>query len=71
MNCNKCNNIKRHCSCNVYITKTKIESDRAGRDGESAYEIAIRLGKIPANWTEEQYLDSLQGDHSNDGLPGP
>lgn len=71
MNCKTCNNIKRHCSCNVYITKTKIESDRAGRDGESAYEIAIRLGKIPANWTEDQYLDSLQGDHGNDGLPGP
>lgn len=71
MNCNKCNNIKRHCSCAVYISKTKIESDRAGRDGESAYEIAIRLGKIPANWTEDQYLDSLQGDHGNDGLPGP
>lgn len=71
MNCNKCNNIKKYCSCNVYIAKTKIVSDRAGRDGESAYELAIRLGKIPASWTEEQYLDSLQGNHGNDGLPGP
>lgn len=56
---------KYNCNCHlispVVSSQTIIKSDAAGRDGESAYLIAKRLGKIPASMTEGEYIDSLKG----------
>jgi len=38
-----------------------------GEDGESAYEIAVRLG---FTGTEQEWLDSLRGDPGTNGAPG-
>lgn len=61
--CNSCNNLYANCHCisPVISSQTVINSEAAGRDGESAYNIAKRLGKIPSTMTEGEYIDSLKG----------
>lgn len=56
------------CNDNNVTRQITIQENISGRNGLSAYEIAIKEGKIPFDWTEEQYLDSLKGEQ---GIPGP
>lgn len=58
MKCNQCNNIKSKCCCTKTILSTTINSDQAGRDGLSAYEIAVRTGKTTAS-TEAIWIDEI------------
>lgn len=72
-----CNCVNK-CKCNINIVKnTTINSDQAGRDGLSAYESALRVGKIPPNYTEDQYIEwtkgeqGIQGPQGEPGINGP
>lgn len=50
-------------ACNKYI----IKDDKPGKDGLSAYEIAVQNAFIG---TEQEWLDSLQGNQGIQGLRG-
>lgn len=60
MKCNICNNYP--CSKNCYKSNLNrqiiIENNSLGRDGLSAYQIAVSLGFVG---TEEEWINSLQG----------
>lgn len=63
--CLKCEN------CGCVINNTTIKSEQAGRDGLSAKQIQINLGKLPENATDQQFIDSItgpKGDPGKDGL---
>lgn len=47
-----------------------IQENVSGRDGLSAYEIAIKEGKIPYDWSESEFIDSLKGEQGEQGLQG-
>lgn len=72
--CNKCKKNIQKCCCIKNITNTTINSDFAGRDGLSAYEIAVKLGKFSG--TEEQWVEwnkgdqGIKGDKGDQGIPG-
>lgn len=53
------------CSCHI---ETTINSDRAGRDGMSAYEIAVFTGKFSG--TVEEFVDWNRGDQGEKGDQG-
>lgn len=62
--CNKCSN----CGCSDQGSVTRqinIINDSIGRDGESAYEIYVRLG---GTLTEEEYADLPIPSFSNTGF---
>lgn len=64
--CNKCN--CNNCNCRNRVSQsTVINSDQAGRDGLSAYDSAIRTGKIPSNWTEAQFVEWNKGEKGDPG----
>lgn len=67
--CNKC----KYTSCNcgsVITSSTTINSDQAGREGLSAFESAKRVGEIPINATEQEFIESLKGDKGDPGENG-
>lgn len=58
--CNICN--QYNCCCNSFVaTNTKIISDQAGRDGLSAKEILIKIGKLPSNASDEDFSNYIKG----------
>ena len=64
--CNTCRNIYARCGCTPAVKSTVINSDQAGRDGLSAYEIAVRTGQTTAS-TEAEWIEEL---HAADGADG-
>ena len=74
--CIQCNKIETMCGCisPTIVNQTTINSDAAGRDGLSAYDIAVRTGKFTgtesefADWTKGQKGD--KGDKGDQGIPG-
>lgn len=60
MYCTECN-VYSGCICSLNrVSKTTINSDQAGRDGLSAYDIAIRTGKFTG--TEAEFIDWNRGE---------
>ena len=59
-NCNNCRRPINSCSCTINVRNTTINSDQAGRDGLSAYQIAVLTGKTTAT-SEAQWVDEIQG----------
>lgn len=64
--CKSCNKAIG-CKCTVHVRQTNINSDQAGRDGLSAYQIAVRTGKTTAT-NEAQWIDEISS--NNDGADG-
>lgn len=52
--CNKCS-----CGCNQATRQININSETAGRDGLSAYQIAIKTGEFTG--TEEEFVNYIKG----------
>lgn len=70
MYCNKCRNIYSRCCCSSKpINNTIINSEQAGQDGLSAYEIAVFTGKFTG--TESEFVDWNRGEKGDKGDPGP
>lgn len=64
--CNKCS-----CyNCNCITQQTNLISDQAGRDGLSAKDILISIGKLPTNATDNQFYDSIKGEKGDPGTNG-
>lgn len=66
MHCNKCNIC--NCSCSRLASKTIINSDQAGQDGLSAYDIAVRTGKFTGS--EAEFVEWNRGEPGPPGPPG-
>lgn len=69
--CNTCRKYGHYCRCSTVVSNTTINSDQAGRDGLSAYDIAIRTGKFTG--TEAEFIDwnrGEKGDKGDKGDPG-
>lgn len=58
--CNKCYNHSCNGSCGQpeISRQIRLQNNSIGRDGETAYQIAVRLG---FSGTEEEWIASLQG----------
>lgn len=63
----KCNNKNNK---NDVTRQILIKDTIYGRDGLSAYEIAKKEGKIPFDWSESQFIDSLKGEAGEQGPQG-
>lgn len=62
--CEKCNNDRCIDTCNM-SRSINVNNNSLGRDGESAYEIAVRIGEFSG--TEEEFIESLKGEKGDDG----
>lgn len=70
MYCNKCRKVYSRCCCKEPSSNnTSITSEASGRDGLSAYEIAVKIGKYTG--TEAGFIDWLKGDRGERGPEGP
>lgn len=60
MRCNTCNSLPRFCSCGKQgVTREiKIHNNSLGRDGESAYEQAVREGEYDG--PENEFIHFLK-----------
>lgn len=69
--CNKCK--YNSCTCSNIVSSTTINSDQAGRDGLDSKEVLIRLGKLPANATDQQYenyiVEQAKGEPGDTYIP--
>lgn len=65
--CNKCNNYNNRCRC-ISNINTTINSDQAGKDGLSAYEIAVLTGKYSGS--ENDFPEWLKGEKGDQGIQG-
>lgn len=61
--CDKCAN----CNCG-YVSNTTINSEQAGRDGLSSYDIAIRSGQFSG--TESEFVEWTKGKQGSKGIDG-
>lgn len=73
--CIKCNKIETMCGCKspTIVNNTTINSEQSGKDGLSAKEIIINLGKLPEGATDlqfENYIKGPKGDKGDKGLDG-
>lgn len=57
--CNICN--VYNCSCRSASVTNQITSDQAGRAGLSAKQILINIGRLPANATDADFANYIQG----------
>lgn len=58
------------CNDNNVTRQITIQENISGRNGLSAYEIAIKEGEIPYDWTEKQFIESLKGETGSQGIQG-
>lgn len=69
MHCNKCRKVYSKCCCKVPSSNnTTVSSEASGRDGLSAYEIAVKTGKYTG--TEAGFIDWLKGEPGEPGETG-